>query len=104
MSEYCVVHTTFSAQEEAQRTIEAVLAARLAACAQSMEIASRYIWKGEVCREREILVLFKTTWARYEALEAKIRELHSYETPEIIAVDIERGSKSYLEWLDENAR
>lgn len=101
MKEYCVVLTTLDKEEDVRRMIDAVLENRLAACVQTTDIASHYTWKGEVCHDKEILVLFKTAKGHYEALEAKIKELHPYETPEIIAFDIHNGFKGYLDWIDE---
>lgn len=101
MSEYCVVLTTVGSEKEAKELIETVLREKLAACLQTVEIGSHYTWKGEVCHDREVLILFKTRWDLYDALERKLCEVHSYETPEIIAIDIERGSKAYLDWIDE---
>ena len=60
--------------------------------------------KGEVCNDNEILILFKTTWNLYDDLEAKIKEIHSYDTLEIIAVDIKKGYKGYLDWVKEVTR
>lgn len=101
MTEYCVVLTTFSSEADVEKLISAVLEDKLAACIQTTNIASRYIWKGELCHDQEVLVMFKTSWVLYDALESKIKELHPYETPEIIALDIKRGFKGYLDWIDE---
>lgn len=100
MSPYCIAMTTVGNGEDADKIIRAVLERKLAACVQTVDIGSHYTWKGEVCHEREILVLFKTTWALYDGLEAAIKEWHPYETPEIIAVDIAKGFKGYLDWID----
>lgn len=101
MKEYCVALTTLGNEEDAQKIINAVLESKLAACIQTTNIGSHYTWNGEVCHDQEVLVLFKTSWALYDALESKIKELHPYETPEIIAVDIKKGFKGYLDWIDE---
>lgn len=100
MSKYCVVLTTLGNSEDADKIIDAVLGCKLAACMQTVNINSHYTWKGEVCHDQEVLVLFKTSWALYDELESKIRELHPYDTPEIIALDIEKGFKGYLDWID----
>lgn len=101
MNKYCVVLTTFGNEEDAMTVIDCVLKNKLAACMQTINIGSHYSWDGEICHDQEVLVLFKTSWALYEALEKQIRELHPYDTPEIIAVDIEKGFKGYLDWIDE---
>jgi periplasmic divalent cation tolerance protein len=95
-----VVLMTAGSREEAARLAEMLVGARLAACVQIMpEMESIYHWKGEVRRDPELLLLAKTTRARFEELEREVRALHSYETPEIIALPIVAGSALYLEWL-----
>ncbi len=101
MSKYCVALTTLGNDDDAKTLIDAVLESKLAACIQTMQIKSHYVWEGETCHDQEVLVLFKTSWALYDALEAKIKALHPYDTPEIIAIDIEKGSKGYLDWIDQ---
>lgn len=100
MEKYCVVLTTFANEADATKIINAVLEDKLVACAQMLNINSHYTWKGKVQHEPEVLVMFKTTWKLYDALESKIKELHPYEVPEIIAMDIKNGSASYLNWID----
>lgn len=101
MSKYCILFTTFGNEEDAQKVIREVLNSKLAACIQTLNIGSHYTWNNELCHDREVLVLFKTSWALYDELEAKIKELHPYDTPEIIAVDIEKGYQGYLNWIDD---
>ena len=99
-SEPIVVLMTAANREEANQIAELLVSARLAACVQILpEIESVYRWQGEVKREKEILLLAKTTRARFEELESKVRALHSYETPEIIAVSVADSSAPYLGWL-----
>ncbi|HVY96968.1 MAG TPA: divalent-cation tolerance protein CutA [Solirubrobacterales bacterium] len=103
MSEYLQVLTTTGSEEEAERIATALVERRLAACVQTVgPVLSRYRWRGAVEVEREWQCLAKTTAARYAAVEAAIRELHSYEEPEIVATPIVAGSAGYLAWLDEN--
>lgn len=101
MSKYCVVITTLGNEEDASRIIDSVLSEKLAACMQTINIGSHYTWDGEICHDQEVLVLFKTSWGMYDKLESKIKELHPYDTPEIIAIDIEKGFKGYLDWIDD---
>ena len=94
------VMMTAGSREEAVRLAEMLVGARLAACVQILpEIESVYHWQGEVRRDPEVLLLAKTTQARFPLLEREVRALHSYETPEIIALPIIAASASYLEWL-----
>ena len=78
----------------------AAVEARLAACVNILpRVQSVYRWQGAVEAASEVPLLIKTTAAAYPALEAKIRELHPYELPEIVALDIARGLPAYLAWL-----
>jgi len=99
-AEPIVVLMTAGSREEASRIAEMLVQAQLAACVQILpEMQSIYVWQGEVQREPEVLMLAKSTRSNFARLEREVRSLHSYETPEIIAVPIERGSAAYLEWL-----
>ena len=66
-----------------------------------MDIQSHYVWKNELCNDNEILVLMKTTDELYEELKRRLLEIHPYETPEIVRVDIADGSTGYLSWIKE---
>ena len=99
-SEPIVVLMTAASREEANQIAEMLVSARLAACIQILpEIESVYRWQGEVQREKEILLLAKTTRSRFDELESKVRAMHSYETPEIVAIAIVDVSRPYLKWL-----
>ena len=99
-----VVLMTAGSQEEASRLAEMLVGARLAACVQIMpQMESIYRWKGEVHRAPEFLLLAKTTAACFDELEREVRSLHTYDTPEIIAVPVAHVSTPYLEWLTSNA-
>jgi periplasmic divalent cation tolerance protein len=103
MPDYLQVLTTVESEEEAERISAALVARRLAACVQVLgPIASRYRWQGEVETAREWLCLAKTEVSRYPELEAAIRELHSYDEPEIVATPIVAGSQGYLDWIGES--
>lgn len=95
-----VVLMTAGSREEAARLAEMLVGAQLAACVQIMpEMQSVYRWKGKIQREPEFLLLAKTTQERFAELEREVRALHSYETPEIVALPITAASAPYLEWL-----
>lgn len=97
------VLTTAASEAEAEAIAAALVERRLAACVQvSGPIRSRYRWRGELERAEEWQCLIKTTAARYPEVEAAIRELHSYEEPEIVATPIVRGSPGYLAWVAES--
>jgi periplasmic divalent cation tolerance protein len=95
-----VVLMTAGSREEAVRLADLLVGARLAACVQILpEIESVYHWQGAIERAPEVLLLAKTTLRNFDALEAAVRSLHSYETPEIIALPITASSAPYLQWL-----
>ena len=103
MSDCIQVLTTAGSEEEAGRIASALVERRLAACVQVVgPVTSRYRWQGAVEEEREWQCLAKTTRAAYPRIEAAIRELHSYEEPEIVAAPIVAGSAGYLAWIEEN--
>ena len=98
---HAVITTTAGSAEEAERIAGALLERRLAACVQTLPIQSRYVWKGEVAVEAEVLLLIKTRQDRFDEVSAAIAELHSYEVPEILLLPVTAGWPPYLAWLDE---
>ncbi|HYE13678.1 MAG TPA: divalent-cation tolerance protein CutA [Pyrinomonadaceae bacterium] len=99
-----VVMMTAGSEEEASRLAEMLVGAHLAACVQIMQkMESVYRWKGEVHRAPEFLLLVKTTAACFDELEREVRALHTYDTPEIIALPATHVSAPYHEWLTSNA-
>lgn len=103
MAEYLQVLTTAGSEKEAERIGAALVERRLAACVQVLgPISSRYRWQGKIETAREWTCLAKTEASRYPDLEAAIRELHSYEEPEIVATPIVAGSQGYLDWIGES--
>ena len=103
MSNALVVLVTAANLEEASRIADALVGGRLAACVNILGgIESVYRWEGRVARDNETLMIIKTTDERYAELEQQIKALHSYTTPEVVALRIERGSEAYLKWLGES--
>jgi uncharacterized protein involved in tolerance to divalent cations len=99
MTGYLTVLTTTASEDEAEVIAEALLAEELAACVQILPIRSRYLWQGAVQREPEQLLLIKTRAALFEVVRSKIRTMHSYDTPEIVALPIAAGDADYLSWI-----
>jgi periplasmic divalent cation tolerance protein len=100
MSHELIVFVTTPNNDEAASIAEALVSERLAACVNIVAtIESIYLWEGKVTRDREALMIIKTTGERYPELESRVKELHSYSTPEVVALRIERGSEQYLNWL-----
>ena len=103
MSDGLVVFITSANADEARRIANKLIERQLAACVQILpEILSVYRWNGEVHRDTEILILAKTTAAQFDELEKAVREIHSYDTPEIVAVPMAHVSEPYRAWLSEN--
>ena len=99
-SEAIVVLMTAANAEEGARLAEMLVGAQLAACVQILPpMDSVYRWKGTIERETEVLLIAKTERSKFEEVEREVRALHSYETPEIIALPITAGSAPYLNWL-----
>ena len=100
MEEYIQVFTTTEKKEDAEKIAKVLVEKRLTACVQIIgPIISTYWWKGKVETAEEWLLFIKSKKDLYEELEKAIKEIHPYETPEIIAIPIVAGSKDYLEWL-----
>ena len=100
MEEYIQVMTTTETEEEARRIARALVERRLAGCVQVLgPITSTYRWEGEVETAQEWLCLIKSRRDLYPELETAIRELHTYEVPEILALPVVEGDRRYLEWL-----
>ena len=79
---------------------EMLVGQQLAACVQILpEMESVYRWQGKIERQQEVLLIAKTESAKFAALEREVRALHSYETPEIVAIPLIAGSPAYLAWL-----
>ena len=98
-----VVYCTCPDATVAERIAETVVSEHLAACASIVPgLVSIYRWQGQVRRDNELLLILKTRDAIYPLLEKRIRALHPYEVPEIIALPIQMGAADYLDWLSDN--
>ena len=99
-----VVLVTCANAREAGRIAQALVGERLAACVniQKSPVLSVYRWQGKIERASEILLFAKTSVRLFPRLDRLVRELHSYQTPEIVALPIAAGSPAYLQWLDES--
>jgi periplasmic divalent cation tolerance protein len=103
MSEAIVVLVTCGTEDEAAEIAHALVEDRLVACVNILSpVRSIYRWEGKIWDEKEWLLIIKTQKKRFEDLEKKVKSLHSYSVPEIIALPIVEGSAPYLKWLEEN--
>jgi periplasmic divalent cation tolerance protein len=92
-------------QEELSKIAERLVTERLVACANILgPVRSYFFWKGELCREDEGLMIAKSTPTMFQKVCATIRELHSYELPEIIALPVVDGLPEYLQWVLDETR
>lgn len=100
--EAIVVYITAPNEDEATKIARTIVEERLAGCVNIIGgIRSIYSWKGKIEDEPEVLMIVKTRRELFESLSKKVKELHSYTVPEIIALPIIEGSQDYLSWLEE---
>ena|SRR5947209_2389753 len=105
MTDKRIVLSTAGSEEEAHKIAHDLVKRQLAACVNIVpQIESVYRWQGKMESSREWLLLIKTTAAMFEAVRDAIRELHSYDLPECICLDIEDGSAAYLQWIADSVR
>jgi periplasmic divalent cation tolerance protein len=99
--EYIQIFTTIENKEDAEKIAKSLIEKRLAGCIQIIgPISSIYWWKNKIETSQEWLCIIKSKKKLYEEIEKSIKEIHPYEIPEIIAMQIISGSKDYLKWLD----
>jgi periplasmic divalent cation tolerance protein len=100
-----LIHCTCPDIDSATRIADALVDERLAACVTRMPaVVSTYRWQGATERAAEVLLLIKSTAARFEALRERVVALHPYELPELVAVDVSRGHPPYLDWVEDACR
>jgi len=100
MEEYIVVLITASSEDEAAKIARELVGMRLAACVNIISnLRSIYRWQGKIEEGNEVLMLAKTRRGLFSELVEKVKELHSYSVPEVIALPIISGSEDYLQWL-----
>ena len=104
MSNYIQVVTTTDSKEIAEKIAAAVIEQRLAACVQISNCMSMYRWQGEVEHAEEFVCVMKSRMDLYPELEQTIRNVHTYDVPEILATEIKTGSSDYLAWLNQELR
>jgi periplasmic divalent cation tolerance protein len=103
--EYIQVFVSCGSREEAKSLVDSLLNDQIIACAQILpQMESFYRWQGQIESATEVLLLIKSHKQHFEAIESTIKRLHSYDTPEIIAVPILDGSTEYLNWIDDEVK
>lgn len=102
---YLVVLSTCPDEDSAATLARTLVSENLAACVNRVPgVRSTYRWQGDLKDEAEVLLVIKTSGERLVTLTARIEQLHPYEVPEIIALEIEAGSERYLDWLGQTLR
>ena len=101
MTEYSIVLTTTNTEDNLNKIIENLLNHKLAACLQYYPIKSAYVWDNEIQKDDEFILIIKTKESLFKEVEERIKEVHSYDEPEIISLPISSGSSGYLDWISE---
>jgi len=99
-ADYGMVLTTVPSRDEAAKIANILIDEKLAACVQLLPIESFYVWEGKTQNEAEVLLLAKTRSALFDAAIARIKQVHSYSVPEIVALPFSVGLPDYLRWID----
>jgi len=101
MTDKIIVFVTCESKKQAESIAQNVVTEKLAACVNVVPgIRSCYVWEGKLTWSDEMLLLIKTTRGRFGQLQHRIRELHSYEVPEIVGLTIDDAFEKYLDWID----
>ena len=102
MEKYILVLITASSLQEGEKIGSELVKDGLAACCNIIpEVKSIFKWKGKICKEKEVLLLLKSKASLFKKLEQRVKKLHSYDVPEIIAFPIHAGLQDYFNWMDE---
>ena len=97
-----IVTTAVGNRDDARRIARILLEEKLAACVQLLDMESHYVWKGDTMRESEVMLLIKTRAALFDRVIARVKALHAYELPEIVAQNFVAGYAPYLSWIRDN--
>ena len=101
---YRLIYITTGDEAEAKKIGRTLVEEKLAACVNFHPIQSIYRWEGEIEEEGEIAILVKTRAELVDRVIERVKELHSYEVPDIISLPIEKGYPAYLQWIEESTK
>ena len=101
---YRLIYITTGDEAEAKKIGRTLVEEKLAACVNFYPIQSIYRWEGEIEEEGEIAILVKTRAELVDRVIERVKELHSYEVPDIISLPIEKGYPAYLQWIEESTK
>jgi periplasmic divalent cation tolerance protein len=100
-AQYGMLMTTTPSHEDAVRIAKLLVEEKLAACVQLLPIQSYYYWKEKTQTDSETLLLIKTRKVLFETAIARIKDVHRYQVPEIVATDLVAGYQGYFDWMDQ---
>lgn len=104
-NQYCIVLVTASSREEAEKIVQSLLEEKLIACANiTSPVFSLFWWQGKIDSAQEHIIIMKTRMNLFNRLAERVKTLHSYQVPEIIAIPIVSGYKPYMEWLESSLK
>lgn len=101
---FCLVYITCGSKEEAERIANALVKEKLAACVNFFPINSVFEWEGEIKQEKEFALLCKTMDGKIPQLKKKVKEIHSYEIPAILVIEIKEGNEEFLDWVEKSLK
>jgi periplasmic divalent cation tolerance protein len=103
MTDKLIVFVACESREQAETIAESVVTSQLAACVNVIPgVRSCYMWEAKLTWSEEVVLLIKTTRSRYGQLQERVRQLHSYEIPEIVSVEIDEGFEKYIDWIEKS--
>lgn len=97
-----IIQTTYPTKKQAKKMAQILIEKKLAACVQINKIKSFYNWEKRFCEDKEYILNIKTKKQNYKKIQREIKENHSYDLPEIIAIDIAKSSLEYKNFIEEN--
>lgn len=100
--QFCFIYITAGSEAEAGKIAKTLVEEKLVACVNMHPVHSIYRWKGKVEEEAEVAMLVKTRAELVERVSKRVKELHSYEVPCILVLNIEKGNPEYLKWIEES--
>jgi periplasmic divalent cation tolerance protein len=98
---YSLIYITTSESSESKKIAKILLEERLVACTNIIpQITSLYLWKGEIEEDNESILIAKTKDDKVDQVIERVKELHSYETPCILQLEVKKASEEYLQWME----
>ena len=102
MDKYIIIFSTVPTKDAGNEIADKLIGEELAACVNIIPgIESIYKWKGDICRESELLLVIKSRESLFDSIKEKILSMHPYELPEVVSFQISDGHDQYLKWIDE---